>query len=189
MAIKIEVYDLYAQVDIYDDIIFPTQTHSTNIIEIKTGKENLENCDGIFTSMKNNYSLGIVTADCAAICFYDKEKYGIIHAGWRGLVNGIIEKMMNIFDKPNIFISPLLEEFEVQKDQCYYKIKNQLGTKFFKIKEDGQIIFQFQKAIRSILSKNAVFDERDTYKNKKLASWRRDRNKQRNYTIISNINL
>jgi copper oxidase (laccase) domain-containing protein len=58
-----------------DGVILPNQTHSSNIIEIKTGKENLDNCDGIFTSRKNNFKLAIKTADCAAIVFYDKKNY------------------------------------------------------------------------------------------------------------------
>lgn len=189
MSISIKVYDLKTQDIISNSIIFPIQTHSTNIIEIKTGNENLENCDGIYTSLQNNYSLGVVTADCAAICFYDDERYGIIHVGWRGLVNGIIEKMMGNFYNSNIFVSPLLKEFEIQKDQCYEKIKNKFGTKYFKITGNRRIFFQFQEAIKNILPKNAVFDERDTYKNKNLASWRRDKNKERNYTVISNNNF
>jgi len=186
MPIKIEIYDLYSQKDIPGDMISPVQTHSANIIEIKTGKESLENCDGIFTSMENNYSLGIKTADCAAICFHDGEKYGIVHAGWRGLVNGIVEKMVYHFDEPTIFVSPVLKEFEIQKDQCWEQIKHKFGTKFFKITENKQIIFQFQKALKSILPRDAMFDEKDTRENKNLASWRRDKNAQRNYTVISN---
>jgi len=170
------------------NVIFPIQTHSNNIIEIKTGKENLENCDGILTSNKNNFFLGIKTADCAAICVYDDKKYGVLHAGWRGLVNGIIEKFLKEFTNPKIFISPLLNEFEIQKDHCYKLIENKFGEKHFRIKKENNkeiIIFKFQKAIEEVLPNNAVFDSRDTFKNKNLASWRRDRNEKRNLTIIS----
>jgi len=95
-TIKIFYLPLQENKKFLDGVILPVQTHSNNIVEIKTGNEDLQNCDGVFTFNKNDFSLGIQTADCAAICFYDNKKYGIIHAGWRGLVNGIIEKCLNI---------------------------------------------------------------------------------------------
>lgn len=190
MKINIKVYDLEEQnnKNMPKNIIFPTQTHSNNIIEIETGNENLENCDGIFTS-NNYYLLGVKVADCAAICFYDNQKYGIIHVGWRGLISGIIEKMLNAFNNPKIFVSPLLKEFEIQKDDCYEKIKNKFGEKYFLIKKEKKkkiIIFQFQKSIKDILPKNTIFDSRDTFKDNKLASRRRDKIKQNNFIVISN---
>jgi copper oxidase (laccase) domain-containing protein len=66
-----------------DWVIVPDQTHSKNIIEIISWKEDLTDCDWIFTSRKNNFKLAIKTADCSAITFYDEKKYWIIHAGWR----------------------------------------------------------------------------------------------------------
>ncbi len=191
MKIKTEIFDLNSQKNksIFKNVIFPIQTHSSNIVEIKTGKENLKNCDGIFTSSKNQYSLGVTTADCAAISFSDDQKYGVIHAGWRGLVNGIIEKMLDKFNNPNIFVSSLLKEFEIKKDDCHKKIENKFGEKYFVVKKEEDkevIIFQFQKAIKDILPENAIFDSKDTFENKNLASWRRDGKIEGNFTIISN---
>ncbi len=61
MKIEIEIFDLNSQEnkDAFKNVIFPIQTHSSNIIEIKTGREDLQNCDGIFTSSKNKYLLGV----------------------------------------------------------------------------------------------------------------------------------
>lgn len=155
-------------------------------MEIITGQEDLQNCDGVFTAQKG-LSLGIKTADCAAIAFYDNEKYGIIHAGWRGLVNGIVEKMLKNFTAPHVLVSPLLNEFEIQKDACFDQIENKFGKRYFRtqIKENGEIIvFEFQKALSGLLPNNAIFDSRNTFENRNLASWRRDGNEKRNYTII-----
>ena len=190
----IKIFDLSLQENkkFLNDIIIPIQTHSTNIVEIKTGGEGLQNCDGVFTSNKNNFSLGIQTADCAAICFSDNEKYGVIHAGWRGLVNGIIEKMLNNFVNPKIFVSPILNEFEIQKDDCYEKINQKFGEKYFYVRKENNktiIIFKFLDAIKSVLPQNTIFDSRDTFKNSNLASWRRDGGGKRNYTIIYGQNL
>lgn len=171
----IKIFDISSQENknFLNNVIIPIQTHSTHIIEIKTGKEDLQNCDGLFTSQKNNFSLGIRTADCAAICFSDNEKYGIIHVGWRGLVGGIIEKMLNNFVNPKVFVSPILNEFEIQKDDCYEKINQKFGKRYFYVKTENNktiIFFKFLEAIKSVLPQNTIFDSRDTFKNSNLAS-------------------
>lgn len=89
---------LRAQEETPSGVIFPNQTHSTRIVEIITGQEDLTECDGVWTR-DSQFILGIQTADCAPICFWDDEKFGIIHAGWRGLCDGIIENMLEIFKK------------------------------------------------------------------------------------------
>ena len=142
-----------------DWVIVPNQTHSNNIIEIKTWKEDLTDCDGIFTSRENNFKLAIKTADCSAIVFYDENNYGIIHAGWRWAVNWIIEKMLKNFDNPEIFVAPFYKKFEIQKDFCYDEIFEKYWEKFFEThpqplpcKEGSRkIIFNFENALKSIL--------------------------------------
>ncbi len=188
---NLKIFDLTLQKNkiFLKNVIIPNQRHSNNIIDIKTGKENLENCDGLITSNENYFSLGIKTADCAAITFYDNNNYGIIHAGWRGLVNGIIEKMLDKFTKPKIFVSPLLNEFEITKDYCYDQIKKKFGDNYFYIKKNKSkemIIFKFQKILELVLPNNTIFDLRNTFENQNLASWRRDFDEKRNYTIVSN---
>ncbi len=189
MYYQIKVFDLPSQRDklFLDNVILPQQTHSSRIVEIKTGKEDLHSCDGIFTENTNAFALGIKTADCATICFYNKRMYGIIHAGWRGLVDGIVEKMCAHFAEPHVFVVPFMHTFEIQKDNCYRRIYNKFGTKFFEIvknKYNTHVLFHFHDALASLLPKDAVFDPRDTYKTPMLASWCRNKSSTRNYTII-----
>jgi len=169
-----------------DWVIVPNQTHWNNIVEIITWKEDLSDCDGIFTSRKNNFKLAIKTADCSAIVFFDEKNYWIIHAGWRWAVNWIIEKMLKNFDNPKIFVAPFLKKFEIQKDFCYDAILEKFWEKFFDFKEN-KIIFNFEAALKSILWEKAIFDDRDTLKDKDFYSYRRDKTEKRNYTIIKNI--
>ncbi len=51
--------------------------------------------DGLITSEKELF-LYLITADCLPILLYDpiQKVVGIAHAGWRGTVNGIAEKMV-----------------------------------------------------------------------------------------------
>jgi hypothetical protein len=167
------------------NIILPLQCHGTSILEVVSGTEDLSQCDGLWT-INPSFTLGVKTADCAPVCFYEKGKIGILHAGWRGLVAGICEKMLELFPDTGrkIFIGPLLSEFEIQRDFCYEAISEKFGDKFFD-QRAGKIIFRFKDALSSVLP-GAEFDPRSTYDDTTLASWRRDKVKKRsNVTVIA----
>lgn len=187
---------------ISDRLILPQQTHSPHIQEIKNlrlstqEKEKIKNCDGLYTSVPQVF-LGIKTADCAPIILHGKTTrdqilIAALHAGWRGLCNGIIEDALNIFEdrcKGNFFIhvGPILPQFEIQKDFCYHQISQKFGTQFFQKPTsktpNSQIIFQFEEALKHLLSPNAIFDPRSTQTDKDLASWRENKTANRNITV------
>lgn len=52
--------------------------------------------DGLITKRKDAL-LGVVTADCLPVLFFDKKKdiVGIAHAGYKGLLNGILVHMIH----------------------------------------------------------------------------------------------
>ena len=66
------------------------QTHSTHCINVDN--DITRNADAAITHEPNRV-LAIMTADCLPImlCNQEGNEIGAIHAGWRGLVNGIIE--------------------------------------------------------------------------------------------------
>ena len=96
------------------------QVHGNNIIQIDQDNSNIfttfNDTDGFITNIEGQ-GLLIKHADCQSICFFDPTLRIIanIHCGWRGLVNGIIEKTISLFkgmgsNPSNIFaiISPSL---------------------------------------------------------------------------------
>lgn len=67
------------------------------------------------------YSIGIDTADCLPIFLWAGQTVGIIHAGWRGLANGIIDKAIKLISgepKVEIWIGPHAgpERYEVGEE-------------------------------------------------------------------------
>lgn len=171
--------------DVPQGVILPGQIHGNNIIEVITGDEDVNNCDALITKDKK-FSLGIKTADCAAVCFTDGKKIGIAHIGWRGLCLGLIEKMLNSFDFNNleIFVGPFNHSFEIKKDFCFDKIQEKFGDKYFS-ESNGKIIFLFKDVIMSLLPANTVFDPRNTFENLSLPSFRRNKTPERLVTVIS----
>jgi copper oxidase (laccase) domain-containing protein len=164
-----------------DPVILPQQVHGTRIVEIATGSESLAECDGVWTTL-DTFFLGVRTADCAPVCLWDSKRIGIFHAGWRGLVDGIIEKALTLFDNPQAWVGPLFPRFEIQRDGCAERIEQRFGTVFFS-EDEGTLLFDFKSAIASTLPQ-AEFDPRSTFTTPTLASWRCDRTPARNTTVI-----
>ena len=80
-------------------IVIPRQTHTTNvrvITDVPTPEE-LQDVDAVVTQLKD-FCLCVSTADCVPVLLYDKEKQVIaaIHAGWRGTVERIVEKTIEV---------------------------------------------------------------------------------------------
>ena len=77
------------------------QTHSNKVKIIDVYNSDEIYCyDGVVTKQKN-VILGILTADCAPILFYDKKKMivGACHAGWKGAFSGIIDNTLSAMKK------------------------------------------------------------------------------------------
>jgi YfiH family protein len=68
------------------------QIHSTKIYPVKKG--GIYEGDGLF-SAQHNLALVVRTADCLPILLYsqDLDVMGVIHMGWRGAKEGILEKI------------------------------------------------------------------------------------------------
>ncbi len=105
-------------------IILTNQFHSNVVSYIDKDISKDIYSDAMITNRKD-ILLGILTADCAPIIVLGKKYFGIIHAGWKGLINGIIENTIMKFyslgeteNDLNVFVGPhlCLDSFEVKKD-------------------------------------------------------------------------
>ena len=105
-------------------IILTNQVHSNIVSYVDKNFSKDINSDAMITN-RNDILLGILTADCAPIIVLGKKYFGIIHAGWRGLIDGIIENTIMKFNTLgetenhlNVFVGPHLsmDSFEVKKD-------------------------------------------------------------------------
>ena len=113
-------------------VFFLKQVHGNRILEIdsKTQDTNFEEADGFITQTKS--ALEIRTADCMPVFFADQDQktIGLIHAGWRGLHQSILEKTVQIFkdryqikpEKIHVFIGPSIRAccYEVGEEFCGY---------------------------------------------------------------------
>ena len=99
------------------------QTHSTIICNIDDTQDEVPFADGSITTQVNKIC-SVMTADCLPILVCDSrgKQVAAIHAGWRGLANGIIESCINQFKDPahllHVWLGPAIspEHFEVGEE-------------------------------------------------------------------------
>lgn len=140
------------------------QTHSTECIIVE--EEKLRNADAAITRSKNKV-LAIMTADCLPIllCNQQGTEIAAIHAGWKGLVNGIIEntliKMHSPPDKLLAWIGPAICQscFEVGNEvRELFQANYSFGNNFFIQKSPDKWLGNLAGLAEKILNQNNVTD-------------------------------
>ena len=160
------------------NLILMNQTHSNKVIEIKKNNYLKKiNSDAIVTK-KNEYALGVLTADCVPILLYDKKNkiIGCIHAGWKGAFSDIIrktvEKIKRMSSKNEIYacIGPCIGKKSYEVDlffsKIYYKVKKILNTSQ---KNESKKLFNLRKFVADkLIALNVKVDHLnfDTFKEK-----------------------
>ncbi len=180
------------------NLIIPDQYHSNKCL-IATADNPYPKCDALVTT-DNSLILGVTTADCLPIIFYDQKNrvIGIAHAGWKGLVKGVIQntvkKMINLgAQKKSIksIIGPCIRVKSYEVNQVFVKnLKTQYQR--FAIKQMQKIYFDLPKLANYILSESnisEVYDiKKNTFLDKNYFSFRESK-KKRQKDYGRNINL
>ena len=98
------------------------QCHGTDIIDITQPQTQLPQADGALTTQPN-FVLAVLTADCLPVFLTDSygDSVAVVHAGWRGLAAGILEKAVRRFaDKQGLmaWLGPAIgpQAFQVRDD-------------------------------------------------------------------------
>lgn len=125
------------------NVIFPKQIHSSSISFISNLNENIiGEADGLITNKKKLF-LGIVTADCLPICFWDKKRglVGIVHAGYKGILKGIVSKMISEFEELGSNIKDIKIGVGPSIGWCCYDVDNQ-RIEMFKKKFNKHLVYK-----------------------------------------------
>ena len=115
------------------DPFWLNQIHSDKSEEIPSKK--VLNCDASYTYNKKTVC-AVRTADCLPIFLtnFDGSFVALIHAGWKGLLNGVIEKTINNISSSSeiiVWLGPCIsqESFEVGNDVHDLFINKDSNTK------------------------------------------------------------
>lgn len=139
----------------------------------------------------SSLAVGIRTADCLPIVIETPTRIALLHAGWRGLAAGLVEKVIGRLlnhhceqKEMRFYIAPSAKECcyevgqEVLESLNLSRIEN---NKFQRI--DLQILAAARVA-RNAPSASVEIDQRCTICSKNLHSFRRNRSSLRNLTFV-----
>lgn len=138
----------------FDKIFFANQIHSGKVLKYAIDSIGADG-DAIICREKN-VLLGIFTADCVPITIYSNKIVGLIHAGWRGFVNGIFENFINELmenekDKLNVIVGPSICK------NCY-EVGADVAKHFHNIEElkENKFLVDLKQESIDIIKKSAL---------------------------------
>jgi len=166
-------------------LITLNQIHGNKVIHFKNIKsvKNKMKGDAIISEVKN-VTIGILTADCAPILFYEPNKkiIGCAHAGWKGALNGVIKNTVKKFSDLNSKNNDLIAVIGPCIKKENYEVEVDLLKKFVKKDKKNHIFFKkinnlkYNFDLRGFINKELsnlgikIIDniEMDTFSNKKF---------------------
>ncbi len=187
-----------------DSLILLNQIHSNKVFFIKKKRKEKLVGDGVITARKK-FALGILSADCAPVLFYDPKNQliGAAHVGWKGAYKKIVKKMTKYFVRKgsyakdlNVVIGPSISRssYEVKSDFKKKFIKKSKKNRIYFLNKKNKILFDLKEFIKEELVnlgiKNIEVINKDTYnQNNNFFSARRSLKKKyidygRNISII-----
>ena len=129
--------------DLPSDPVWVNQTHSSICVDASSIKK-IVDADASYSS-KVGVVCAIMTADCLPVFVSKKDgsMVGIAHAGWRGLVSGVIENLVSSFNSDGedlvVHLGPAISKnyFEVGEEvKSQYLSKDKNFQRSFSIKDN-----------------------------------------------------
>ena len=168
------------------------QTHSAEVVEYShTPAE----ADGIWTNESNQACI-IRTADCLPVLFTDGTHIAAVHAGWRGLSQGILlETLKKVPFEGEImaWIGPAISKHAFEVGQDVFKAFETLGDArkaYFEPKNDTKYYADLAGLAEYQLTQQglAVYQSGEcTYFDEQWPSYRQNQTEQRLYTFIQKL--
>ncbi len=163
------------------------QQHSTRVIKLPTVNGSLVQADAVYTTT-HGVVCAVLTADCLPVLFCDREGgcIAVVHAGWRGLLNGVLENTLNALPVETsrllCWLGPAIGpgKFEVGKELRHRFVRKDPGHEpAFRAGKAGKYLADVYQIARNIVTAKGVQTisggEYCTYtQSQKFFSYRRD---------------
>lgn len=165
--------------------VWLNQTHSTLVLEADQPTQNVLDADGLFTQ-QSGVVCSAMTADCLPVLLTNTQgsQVAAVHAGWRGLADGIVENAVAKFDgQVMAWIGPAIgaSVFEVGEDvlQAFISFDSIAEQAFTPRDVQGKWLADMNMLVTQRLNKVGVSDvyysDMCTYLDKeRFFSYRRD---------------
>jgi copper oxidase (laccase) domain-containing protein len=158
------------------------QVHGKDICEAKIATKDIDG-DGIYTLENKFTPMAIRTADCVPIVLIGDDGAAILHAGWKGVKEKILEHpLLSKIKIHTIFLGPYISvnHYEVQGD-----FQEHFPDQRFYQRHDQKCYFNMGKALQAQMPTINLQDSSIcTFENTNFNSFRRDKTTKRNYNIL-----
>jgi YfiH family protein len=145
--------------------------------------------DALFADERDLF-LSITVADCLPVFLFDPKikTFGLVHAGWRGLVAGIIPNTIHaMIQERGVRAENVLAGIGPGIGACHFEVQSDVAAQFESFPEavlrhDGKIFIDLKAVARAqllalgIKEEHLEISDECTYDNEeKYFSWRRDK--------------
>ena len=145
--------------------VWLNQTHSNKVIELSGIKEYHKpiSADGAIAKQSKQVCT-VMTADCLPLLFCNQKgtEVAAVHAGWRGLLNGIIENTINHLSRPQqlmVWLGPAIGpgEFEVGTEvKEAFVGKSSIFQQAFQEQANGKYLADIYLLARMVLTQQGI---------------------------------
>ncbi len=177
-----------------DEPVWLEQIHSNKVVSLTAQNSKLHfKADASYTTEKNIVCC-VMTADCLPVIFCNKQATWVAaaHAGWKGIANGILKKLLDIFCREmqgnlsdlQVWIGPAIsgQAYEVAEEvkNAYLQQDSNLEQAFTAQKNgrfllDNSLAAQLQLTKKGLLASQIATEAFCTFQDKqRFYSYRRD---------------
>ncbi|CAI0774045.1 Laccase domain protein yfiH [Serratia quinivorans] len=106
------------------------QVHGTRIVDVTQAAQQCGEADGFYTT-EPGILLSVLTADCLPVIFSrnDGSAIAAVHAGWRGLLDGILEQLAVRISRDDSTAN-WVASIGPAAGPCCYEVNEELVTRF-----------------------------------------------------------
>lgn len=147
-----------------ESIAWLEQVHGTDVLELNEVPSGLLKADAS-TTMQSNLACVVMTADCMPLLMCDSagKRVAAVHAGWRGMADGVIQAALSKFDDLSevmVYLGPTISQLGFQvgaevKDQ-FVSIDADFDAAFLPENESDKLMCNLYAIARMILRKAGV---------------------------------
>lgn len=117
-----------------DRVVSAALVHGKHIEQVAftSGGKAFADTDGLITRDTETF-LSVTVADCIPVYFFDPvhDVVGIVHAGWRGVVGGIVPEMVRVMKTDyDSYTADILVGIGPSIQQCHFEITGEIRDQF-----------------------------------------------------------
>lgn len=149
------------------DVVSADLEHGTKVEIVGKNEKGIfiKKTDGLVTKEKNIF-LTVTVADCLPIFIYTETGVGILHGGWRGVADGVVENGIKKFkEMTNCLLEEIFLKVGPSIDSCCFEVGNDVAEVFQKYSEavqdeNGRKFVDLKKVVQQIALQEGLLEER-----------------------------